>query len=165
MGSASKMGLLLLFAAAALMGALQAQGQKTAAIAFPKGYRHWTLVKSMVIFSNQHPLYEKFGGLHNVYVNDTGLPSLQQGKAYADGAILVFDLYDISSGRGAIETRSRKFIAVMKKNAKLYAQTGGWGFEVFRGDEEKGSLQDTKSCFDCHAQKKLADYVYSTYTP
>ena len=165
MGAATKMGLPLLFVAAVYMAAPQAQGQKTTAIAFPKGYRHWTLVKSMVIFGNQHPLYSSFGGLHNVYVNDTGLPSLQQGRAYADGSILVFDLYDISSGRGAIETRSRKFIAVMKKNAKLYAQTGGWGFEVFQGNEEKGSLQEAKPCFDCHAQQKRADYVYSTYTP
>jgi hypothetical protein len=147
------------------MGALLAQRQTKSAIAYPKGYRHWTLVKSMVIFGNQHPLYDRFGGLHNVYVNDMGLPSLQQGKAYADGSVFVFDLYDISSGRGAIETRNRKFLAVMKKNAKLYPETGGWGFEVFQAYEEKGSLQNMKQCFDCHLQQKRADYVYSTYTP
>jgi hypothetical protein len=119
----------------------------------------------MVIFGNQHPLYDRFGGLHNVYVNDTGLPSLQQGKAYADGSVLVFDLYDISSGRGAIQTRDRKFLAVMRKNAKLYPETGGWGFEVFKGYEETGSLANMKQCFDCHQQQKRVDYVYSTYTP
>jgi len=165
MSARVKATFLLLGVAAASVGALLAQGQKKGPIAYPKGYRHWTLVKSMVIFSNQHPLYERFSGLHNVYVNDTGLPSLQQGKAYADGSALVFDLYDISSGRGAIETRSRKFLAVMKKNAKLYSETGGWGFEVFPGNEEKGSLQNMKQCFDCHLKQKRVDYVYSTYTP
>lgn len=154
---------LLLIGVLAIAGALPGQGQKKSAIAYPKGYRHWTLVKSMVIFGNQHPLYNRIGGLHNVYVNDTGLLSLQQGKAYPDGSVLVFDLYDISSGRGAIETRNRKFLGVMKKNAKLYKDTGGWGFEQFKGYEETGSLDNMKQCFDCHTSQKRADYVYSTY--
>ena len=119
----------------------------------------------MVIYGSQHPLFNQFGGLHNVYVNDLGVASLKQGKAYPDGAVFVFDLFDIRSAQGAIETRGRKFVAVMKKNAKLNASTGGWGWEVFQGDEQKGSLQDPKSCADCHASQKRVDYVFSTYTP
>ena len=138
--------------------------QKKNAIPFPTGYRSWNLVKTMVIFSNQHPLFNKFGGLHNVYVNDVGLPSLQEGRAYRDGSVLVFDLLDIRTYRGAIETRGRKFVAVMKKDSKHYPNTGGWGFEVFKGNQQVGSLQDMKSCFDCHASQKRVDYVYSTYT-
>jgi len=165
MNARAKATLLLLAVVAISMATLLAQGQKKTVIAFPKGYRHWTHVKSMVIFGNQHPLYNRIPGLHDVYVNDTGLPSLQQGKSYLDGSVLVFDLYDITSGRGAIETHNRKLLAVMKKNAKLYAETGGWGFEVFKGDEEKGSLDNAKQCFDCHASQKRVDYVYSTYSP
>lgn len=157
--------LLLLLVVGVSWGGLVAQGQKKTPIAFPKGYRHWTLVKSMVIFGSQHPLYNRFGGLHNVYVNDLGVPSLQHGRAYPDGTIFVFDLYDIRTGQGAIETRERKFIGVMKKNAKLYANTGGWGWEVFKASGETGSLPDMKQCFDCHLKQKRADYVYSTYTP
>lgn len=165
MSAASKGSVLLLFIVATSLGALLAQGPRKSSIAFPKGYRHWTLVKTMVIFSREHPLFNRFGGLHNVYVNETGLPSLQQGAAYPDGSTFVLDLYDISSGLGAIQTRGRKFLAVMKKNAKLYSKTGGWGFEVFQGNGEKGSLQDMKQCFDCHERQKRVDYVYSTYTP
>jgi hypothetical protein len=163
MRARTKAVLLLLWVVAASVGVLL--GQKKPVIPFPKGYRHWTLVKTMVIFSNQHALFDRFGGLHNVYVNDLGLPSLQQGKAYPDGAVFVFDLYDVRSGQGAIETRDRKFIGVMKKNAKLYSETGGWGWEVFQGYEANGSLKDMKPCFDCHTRQKRADYVYSTYTP
>ena len=148
-----------------ILGVLSSRAQKKAAIPFPTGYRHWTLVKSMVIYGNQHPLFNQFGGLHNVYVNDLGVASLKQGKAYPDGTVFVFDLFDIRSAQGAIETRGRKFVAVMKKNAKLNASTGGWGWEVFQGDEQKGSLQDPKSCADCHASQKRVDYVFSTYTP
>ena len=98
-------------------------------------------------------------------MNDSGLASLKQGKAYPDGTVFVFDLFDIHSAQGAIETRGRKFVAVMKKSAKLNPSTGGWAWEVFQGDEQKGSLQDPKPCFDCHASQKRVDYVFSTYTP
>ena len=165
MNSWFKRRLLLFLVVGASLEVLVAQGQKKTPIVYPKGYRHWTLVKSMVIFGSQHPLFNQFEGLHNVYVNDLGLPSLQQGRLYQDGTIFVFDLYDIRTAQGAIETRDRKFIAVMKKNSKLYADTGGWGWEVFKGYEETGSLQDMKQCFDCHSKQKRADYVFSTYTP
>ena len=167
MNSRSSVPLLLFLAmvASLVSGILYSQAQKKSAISFPTGYRHWTLVKTMVIFGNQHPLFNQFGGLHNVYVNDLGLTSLKQGKAYPDGTIFVFDLYDIRSGQGAIETRGRKFMGVMKKNAKLYADTSGWGWEVFQDDEQKGSLKDAKPCVDCHASQKRVDYIFSTYTP
>lgn len=161
----SRIVLFLLLATVAGFKPLPGQAPKKSAVPFPTGYRHWTLVKTMVIFGNQHPLFNKFGGLHNVYVNDVGLTSLKQGKAYPDGTVFVFDLYDFRSAQGAIEVRGRKFVAVMKKNAKLYPETGGWGWEVFQDDEQKGSLQDMKQCFDCHASQKRTDYVYSTYTP
>ena len=137
-----------------ILGALSSRAQKRGAIPFPTGYRHWTLVKTMAIYGNQHPLFNQFGGLHNVYVNDLGVASLKQGKAYPDGTVFVFDLFDIRSAQGAIETRGRKFVAVMKRNAKLNASTGGWGWEVFQGDEQKASLQDAKPCVDCHASQK-----------
>ncbi len=165
MTSHSKFLLPLLLAAAASIGILPSPAQKKGAVPFPTGYRHWTLVKSMVIYSKENPLFNPFAGLHNVYVNDAGLTSLKQGRAYPDGTIFVFDLYDTRTYQGAIETRERKLIGVMKKNAKLYGETGGWGWEVFKGNEEKGSLQDAKQCVDCHASHKRTDYVFSTYTP
>lgn len=155
---------LLLSVMSACLGGLYSQAPKKSAVAFPSGYRHWTMARTMVIFGNQHPLYNQFGGLHNVYVNDIGLLSLKQGKAYPDGTVFVFDLFDIRSAQGCIETRGRKFVGVMKKNAKLYADTGGWGWEVFQGDEQKGSLNDAKPCFNCHASQKRLDYVFSAYT-
>lgn len=152
----------LVFAAG--LGVIYSQAQKKPAIAYPTGYRKWTHVKSMVIFSKDHKLFDKFGGLHNVYVNDIGWPSLQHGRAYPDGSIFVFELFDIRTYQGAIEARGgRKFLAVMKKNSKQYAQTGGWGFEVFPGYQATGSLKDVKECFDCHASQKMKDYVYSDY--
>ena len=81
---------------------------------------------------------------------------LKQGKAYADGSVLAFELYDISTAQGASTARGRKLIAVMKKGAKLYPDTGGWGWELFKGNDEKGSLANMKECFDCHTSRKPA---------
>lgn len=151
---------------AASLGILSGQAPKKSSIAYPTGYRKWTHVKTMVIFSKEHKLFDKFGGLHNIYVNDIGWPSLQKARAYPDGSMLVFELFDTRSSQGAIEARGgRKFLAVMKKNSKQYVQTGGWGFEVFQGYQATGSLKekDVKECFDCHASQKMKDYVYSDY--
>ena len=59
----------------------------------------------------------------------------------------------------------RKFTAMMVKNAKQYANTGGWGFEVFKpADPNKGVLKDpNKECFSCHQSQKASDYVYSRW--
>jgi hypothetical protein len=118
----------------------------------------------MVIFSKENKLYDRFGGLHNVYVNDIGWPALKRGKLFPDGSMLALELYDTSTFGGAIEARGgRKALYLMKKNAKLYADTGGWGFEVFQGEEQTGSLKDMKECFDCHKVGKARDYVKSEY--
>ncbi len=153
------------FICVASLPILFAQAQKKSPVAFPTGYRHWTMVKTMVIYGHQHSLFTKFGGLHNVYVNDAGLVTMKQGRVFPDGTVLVFDLFDARNEQGAIQAGERKFVAVMKKNTKLYGATGGWGFEVFQGNEQKGSLQDPKPCFDCHTAQKRTDYVFSSYTP
>jgi len=155
---------LLAIVAVASLGALMAQAQKKPAIAYPGDFRHWRQVKSMVVYSNQNPLFGKFSGLHNVYVNDTGWVALEKNKLYPDGSMLVLELFDVSNSMGAIEPRpGHKAVYVMKKSAKLYADTGGWGFEVFPGSDEKPSLQSMSECWNCHKDGKARDYVKSRY--
>jgi hypothetical protein len=166
MTSRSKILLMVFVAAAASLGILLAQAQKKPAIAYPaypNDPRKWRHVKTMVIFSKDNKLYDRFGGLHNVYVNDIGWPSLQKGKPYPDGSMFALELFDISSYQGTIEPRGRKFLYVMKKNSKLYPGTGGWGFEAFQTYQTKGSVKDMKECFSCHTKQKNKDYVYSEY--
>ena len=155
---------LVFLAAVASLGAMMAQAQKKPAIAYPGDFRHWRHVKSMVVFSSQNKLFERFGGLHNLYVNDIGWPALEKNKLYPDGSMFALELFDVSNSMGAIEPRpGHKAVYVMKKNSKLYGDTGGWGFEVFQGDAQAGSLKDMKACFDCHKEAKSKDYVESGY--
>jgi len=158
---------LVFVAVAASLGALIAQAQKKPAIAYPSypnDPRKWRHVRTMVIFSKENKLFDRFGGLHNVYVNDIGWPALKNGKLYPDGSMFALELYNISTPMGAIEPRGgRNALYLMKKNAKLYSDTGGWGFEVFRGNDETPTLKDMKECFDCHKIGKSKDYVKSEY--
>jgi hypothetical protein len=157
---------LVFVAVVASLGALIAQAQKKPAIAYPaypNDPRKWRHVKTMVIFSKDNKLYDRFGGLHNIYVNDIGWPAFRNGKLYPDGSMLALELYDTSTFGGAIEGRGLKATYVMKKNAKLYADTGGWGFEVFQGNDQTPTLKDMKECFDCHKIGKSRDYVKSEY--
>ena len=166
MTSRTRILFLVFVAVVASLGILYAQAQKKPAIsvpAYPNDPRHWRHVKSMVIFSRENKLYDQFGGLHNVYVNDIGWPAFQKGKLFPDGSMLALELFDISTAMGAIEPRGEKALYVMKKNAKLYADTGGWGFEVFQGADQKPTLKDMKPCFECHKVAKSRDYIKSEY--
>jgi hypothetical protein len=57
---------------------------------------------------------------------------------------------------------SRKRLAVMVKNEKRYASTGGWGFEIFKADTQAGSLatEGRGACFECH-QSAPRDSVFT----
>ena len=166
MTSHTKTLLMIFVVAAASLGTLIAQGQKKPAIAYPdypNDPRRWRHVTTKVIFSKENKLYERYAGLHNVYVNDTAWPAFRLSRIYPDGSMFAMELWDIRTYQGAIETRTRKALLIMKKNAKLYPDTGGWGFEVFKGEEKTGSLKDMNECFSCHATQKSKDYVQSNY--
>ncbi|MCA9489890.1 MAG: cytochrome P460 family protein [Myxococcales bacterium] len=134
-----------------------------AAPAYPEGYRSWAHVKSLQL-GEGHPLAATFGGLHHVYVNDTGESALRAGRALPDGSVLVFDLLEVQSEGGAVSEGPRKFTAVMVKDAKRWASTGGWGFDAFAGDGRERVVTDGGvSCFSCHASQQSTDYVFSRW--
>jgi len=130
----------------------------------PAGYRHFTHVKSMVILPG-HPLAAPFGGMHHVYVNDTGLAAVKSGGPYPDGSVLVFDLFESSEHDHAYTEGARKITAVMEKNAKKFGATGGWDFRAYKEGTGTNVVKDAASeCFGCHAAQKASDFVFSRYT-
>ncbi|MFY9269585.1 MAG: cytochrome P460 family protein [Candidatus Manganitrophaceae bacterium] len=132
-------------------------------VGYPKGYRDWTHVKSMVI-QEGHPLYESFGGIHHIYANERALKGMSKGGTFPDGAILVFDLLEAKGENNTIVEGSRKVIGVMEKRSKEFADTGGWGFEAFKGDTEERLVSDPKTgCYGCHEPQKKTDSVFSAF--
>jgi hypothetical protein len=79
--------------------------------------------------------------------------------------MFVTDLRDFTVSDGSYVEGARKGIAVMVKDAKKYASTGGWGFQFFaEGDPKRPVVTDAaKQCYACHEPQKGKDYVYSTY--
>lgn len=135
----------------------------TPTVAYPKGYRNWRHVKSMVIEAG-HPLYGSFGGIHHLYANTKALKGYASGR-FADGSVLVFDLLEATRADNAVTEGTRKLIGVMEKNAARFAATGGWGFEGFAGDSRTQRLvgaEAATACFACHQARAEQDYVFSS---
>lgn len=136
-------------------------------VPFPTGWRGWTHVKTMAITSDQHPLFNAFGGVHHIYVNQKGLNAAKSGGPYPDGSVLVFDLLEWTESGGAYTEGARKLIGVMHKNSTKFKDTGGWGFEGFKGGDSKERLvtDPVSQCYNCHTAQKDSDYVFSRYRP
>jgi Cytochrome P460 len=132
----------------------------------PTGYRQWFHVNTMVV-DKASPLFEALGGMHNVYVNSTGLSALKKGGTYPNRSMFATDLHEFTVFDGSYVEGARKGLAVMVKDSKKYASTGGWGFLFWPGGDPKKPLvtDAAKQCFECHKPKKDNDYVYSTYIP
>lgn len=150
-----------------VMAAIAVSGyaQGPTPVPYPNGYRNWVHVKSMVI-EKGHPLFEAFGGIHHIYANAAAMRGYRSGR-FPDGAVIVFDLLDAKrTDDSAIIEGGRKVVGVMRKNAKAYAATGGWGYEGFKGDsrsERVVGVKAAEACHACHAAQKSRDYVFSTW--
>lgn len=134
------------------------------AVPYPEGYRNWAHVKSALV-GPQSAAFQSFGGLHHIYANEKAMEGYRTGR-FPDGSVLVVDLLEVQESAGVTAEGSRRRIDVMMKDSRVFAETGGWGFEQFKGDSQTERLVDTqkaKACFACHAQQKDHDAVFSRY--
>ena len=147
---------------AAFAGIVLAQGA-AAQVPYPEGYRNWTHVKSMVI-NPGHALYDAFGGMHHIYANPKAIKGYRKGK-FPDGAVIVFDLLTANTDGNAVQEGARKVVGVMVKRSGQYKQTGGWGFEGFKGDTRERAVGENAAtaCFQCHTAQKDKDFVFSQW--
>jgi hypothetical protein len=140
-------------------------------VPFPTGFRDWFAVNSMIV-TKDSPISSQIGGMHLIYVNAKGLPTLKAGGPfpYPDGTIFADDVHDFSVKDGSYVEGNKKAVTVMIKDGKKYSTNGGWGFQVWAGgDPSKPLLPDaahaTQACFVCHTPQKGQDYTFSTYIP
>lgn len=129
-------------------------------IAFPEGYRTWYHHHTTVNLPGHNP--ESNIGIQHVYANAAAREGLKTGQ-YADGASFVVDRYkSVDGDNNTMKQGDRKVIAVMVRNATKYAETGGWGFEAFKGgDPNQRVVKDMKNCFVCHMPHEATGYVIS----
>jgi hypothetical protein len=138
-------------------------------VSFPNGFRDWFVVNSMIV-TKDSPVSGQIGGMHIIYVNSKGLPTLRKGSPlpYPDGAIFADDVHEFSVKDGSYVEGDKKAVTVMIKDSKRYLGTGGWGFQVWAGgDPSKPLVPDAPhaatACFSCHTPQKSRDYIFSSY--
>jgi Cytochrome P460 len=131
-------------------------------IAYPAGFRNWNHVRSALVGPSS-PAYQAYGGLHHIYANAKSMEGFRDGK-FPDGSVLVFDLLETKEHQGTTIEGGRKFIDMMVKDGKRFADTGGWGYERYAGDSQTERMLTTQAktaCYKCHATQKDNDYVFS----
>jgi hypothetical protein len=142
--------------------ALSAQTDK--APLFPKEFRRWAHVKSVLV-GPQSAAFATEGGIHHIYANDKALEGYDSGK-FPDGSVIVYDLLETKEVAGnTIEGQTRRVDVMVKQNDR-YASTGGWEFMSFSGnDETNGKLTAAReaTCAGCHAHRKDHDSVFSDF--
>lgn len=137
------------------------------AVPYPKGYRNWTHVKSMVIFSEKNPLFDAFAGFHHIYANGPAIKALRGNREFPNGSMIAFDLKENPESSGAYSEGKRKVVAVIVRDTKKYDDTEGWGFQAWEGGDEKKpalkGLNDQKVCAACHKQQ-TKDMVFTAWS-
>lgn len=131
------------------------------AVTYPTDYRQFAHVKSTLV-GPQNPGFATNGGLHHFYANPKGMEGYRTGT-FPEGAVLIDDLVQMKDAAtpGVSDEGARRRVAVMEKDSRKFADTGGWGFEVFKGDTSTGSLDTTgrAACFACH--QKVTNAVFT----
>jgi Cytochrome P460 len=149
-----------------MLAAVVLAAQSADDLAPPVGYRNWFHVNTMIV-DKASPLFKDLGGMHNIHVNPAGEAALRTAGPYPDGTMFATDLHDFTVDDGSYVEGPLKGVALMKKDSKRYASTGGWGFQFWLGgDAGKPAVTDASTqCFACHEPKKDQDFVYSTFIP
>jgi hypothetical protein len=148
----------------------ESSGKNAKAVPFPTGFRNWKHIKSMLIYDRSHALYEAFAGIHHVYANDIAFKALKSNsERYPKGSVFVFDLLEGVEKGGAYTEGKRKFVAAIIRDPKKYAETEGWGWQVWEGGDEKKvglkALSDQKACATCHLEVAKKGLVFTSYRP
>jgi Cytochrome P460 len=133
-------------------------------IPYPTGYRQWVHVMSALV-GPQSPFFENSGGIHHIYANENAMEGYRSGR-FPEGSVIVADFLEIRESEGITTEGPRRRIDVMVKESKRYAETGGWGFEQFRGDSQTDRMVTAEvaaKCIACHAKQKEHDSVFSKF--
>ena len=126
-------------------------------VAYPDGFRRWSHVHSALVGpGGTRP------GLYHIYANDAAMRGYASGR-FPEGSVIAFDLYDVTVENHVTKQAARKLVDVMVKDSTRFAESGGWGFAEFLGDERVRKEGVQKQCAQCHATRREQDWVFSKY--
>ena len=130
-------------------------------IAFPEGYKDWRVIASSHRTDNET--------LRVILGNDAAIEAARTGRTnpWPDGSVLAKLVWkDETHSAWDTATVPGGFVQAefMVKDAEKYAETGGWGFARWIGQEQEPYGADAdfvQECFGCHTPMKDNDYVFT----
>lgn len=154
------------FVGALILWAIAQQTKAPVPDRLPNGWRNWTHVTTGVIYSDQHPLFGAFGGVHHIYANAAAAKAYRENaKKYPDGSQIVFVLYEAKDVNGMYVAGNRKVTALMVKDSRRYAKSGGWGWQAWDASGKPIVTDPVQQCQGCHAGSPNRDLVISKRNP
>jgi hypothetical protein len=108
------------------------------------------------------PFPEVEQGMHHVFANQKAIDGYSSGD-FADGSVIVYELRQVQQKDGVIFEGERRRVDAMIKDSRLYANTGGWRFERFLGnDQAQDAIRNSgNACFECHSKVKAHGFVFT----
>lgn len=170
-------GSLAVFGVAAIYG--QAQDKYTVQVpgglAFSefRGYESW---QTIAVSQGEKVMAVILGNPAMIEAYEAGMPG--NGKPVPDGAKMAkihWAPKESETFPGAIVAGALLDVDFMVKDSVRFADSGGWGYAVFRYDSQSdtftpGTMQeqppqgnDAKCGFACHTVVKSRDYVFTDY--
>ncbi|BAV06913.1 Haem-binding domain-containing protein [Filimonas lacunae] len=143
-------------------GTLQATGKVKPApneIAYIPDYRNWKMMSTTDRFDN--------GTVRMIYANDIAVKAIEEHhtKEWPDGAVFAKAAWkEQVNADGSVTAGAFWQVEFMIKDAGKYAQTAGWGWARWRGDDLKpygANAAFTQECVSCHQPMKGNDYVFT----
>jgi len=140
-------------------------------VVYPEGYRSWTFLHGSLVpggfpgFAKSPCVKPCTNGIFYFYANDLAMKGLRTGS-YADGAIIAEEMLEFKVGdKGNGGEGRRVLTAVMVKDSRRYAATGGWGFGNFTEGNKTNTLdaKAQQTCYQCHVPRKDHGYVFTEY--
>ena len=152
--------------AAAVVGvSLYASADGSSRAEFPTDYRDWAVAKTTLIGPNSAG-FPSNGGLHVFHANKEARRTYA-ARPFDERAILVDErVHFAENANGVWREGATVSVAVMLKDSRHCAETGGWCFNMFIGDDRTIGLpaEAQKTCFvQCHSKIPERDFVFSDF--
>ena len=132
-------------------------------VSYPRDFREWVHVKSAVV-GPQSPAFATEAGIHHIYANKKAMEGYRSGK-FPEHSVIVYHLLETKEVSGTTIEGPTRRVDVMVKDTKRFGDTGGWGYESYRGsDRTQGVSAEVKAiCSSCRAKVKQQDSVFSRF--
>jgi Cytochrome P460/Haem-binding domain len=132
-------------------------------VPFFPDYKSWRLLSTTDRGDNKT--------LRMIAGNDVAMKAVEARATnpWPDGSVFAkITVASVDDGAGHISAGKFVQVEFMVKDAKKYAETKGWGYARYKGDDLKPYGADAhfdRECVGCHEPMRDNDYVYTTPIP